>query len=155
MMTEQDRGKDRAGRRAKRFLTPSEKYEIWLQIVRQEVTIAEAAEQQQVDRSTIMRIRAVAKEGALAALAASKPGVQAVQRDYELEAAKAEMDGDHHQYAITWGAKRLRDAIESRLEVSIHKLSKKEAEERYPILKNGLLLRFQISSYAYSMYERG
>ena len=42
-MTEQDRGKDRAGRRAKRFLTPSEKYEIWLQIVRQEVTIAEAA----------------------------------------------------------------------------------------------------------------
>jgi len=91
MMTEQDRGKDRAGRRAKRFLTPSEKYEIWLQIVRQEVTIAEAAEQQQVDRSTIMRIRTVAKEGALVALAASKPGVQAVQRDYELEAAKAEI----------------------------------------------------------------
>jgi hypothetical protein len=27
----------------------------------------------------------------LAALAASKPGVQAVQRDYELEAAKAEI----------------------------------------------------------------
>ena len=91
MMTEQDRGKDRAGRRAKRFLTPTEKYEIWLQIVRQEVTIAEAAEQQQVDRSTIMRIRTVAKEGALAALAASKPGVQAAQRDYELEAAKAEI----------------------------------------------------------------
>ena len=38
-----------------------------------------------------MRIRTVAKEGALAALAASKPGVQAVQRDYELEAAKAEI----------------------------------------------------------------
>ena len=91
MMTEQDRGKYRAGRRAKRFLTPTEKYEIWLQIVRQEVTIAEAAEQQQVDRSTIMRIRTVAKEGALAALAASKPGVQAAQRDYELEAAKAEI----------------------------------------------------------------
>lgn len=91
MMTEQDRGKDRAGRRTKRFLTPTEKYEIWLQIVRQEVTIAEAAEQQQVDRSTIMRIRTVAKEGALAALAASKPGVQAAQRDYELEAAKAEI----------------------------------------------------------------
>ena len=44
-----------------------------------------------VDRSTIMRIRTVAKEGALAALAASKPGVQAAQRDYELEAAKAEI----------------------------------------------------------------
>lgn len=62
-----------------------------MQIVRQEVTIAEAAHQQQVDRSTIMRIRTVAKEGALATLAASKPGVQAVQRDYELEAAKAEI----------------------------------------------------------------
>ena len=33
----------------------------------------------------------MAKEGALAALAASKPGVQAAQRDYELEAAKAEI----------------------------------------------------------------
>ena len=90
-MTESARGSDRAGRRSKRFLSPSQKYEIWLQLVRQEVTIAEAAEQQQVDRSTIMRIRTVAKEGALAALAASKPGVQAAQRDYELEAARAEV----------------------------------------------------------------
>ena len=38
-----------------------------------------------------MRIKQVAKEGALAALAASKPGVAARQRDYELEAAKAEI----------------------------------------------------------------
>jgi 16S rRNA U516 pseudouridylate synthase RsuA-like enzyme len=58
-------------------------------MIRQEVTIAEAAEQQHVDRSTIMRIRNVAKEGALAALAASKPGVHA--GDYELESAKAEV----------------------------------------------------------------
>jgi transposase len=78
-------------RRSKRFLTPSQKYEIWLQLVRQEVTIAEAATTAQVDRSTIMRIRTVAKEGALAALAASKPGVGAKERDYELEQAKAEV----------------------------------------------------------------
>jgi transposase len=94
-MSEFDRGSDRAGRRQKRFLSPSQKYEIkyeiWLQLVRQEVTIAEAAAQQQVDRSTIMRIRTVAKEGALAALAASKPGVQARERDYELESARAEV----------------------------------------------------------------
>lgn len=90
-MTQLDRGTDRKGRRSKRLLSPSQKYEIWLQLIRQEVTIAEAAEQQQVDRSTIMRIRTVAKEGALAALAASKPGVQARERDYELEAAKAEV----------------------------------------------------------------
>ncbi len=90
-MTEVQRGTDRGGRRGKRFLSPSQKYEIWLQLVRQEVTIAEAAATQHVDRSTIMRIRTVAKEGALAALAASKPGVQGKERDYELEAAKAEV----------------------------------------------------------------
>jgi hypothetical protein len=49
-MTEPDPvAKDRAGRRAKRFLTPSERYKIWLQIARQQVTIGEAAEQQHVD----------------------------------------------------------------------------------------------------------
>ncbi len=90
-MTEVQRGTDRGGRRGKRFLSPSQKYEIWLQLVRQEVRIAEAAAAQHVDRSTIMRIRTVAKEGALAALAASKPGVQGKERDYELEAAKAEV----------------------------------------------------------------
>ena len=90
-MTEQQRGTDRAGRRSKRFLSPSQKYEIWLQLVRGEVTIAEAASAQHVDRSTIMRIRTVAKEGALAALAASKPGVHGRDRDYELESAKAEV----------------------------------------------------------------
>jgi transposase len=91
IMSGADRGTDRAGRRYKRFLTPSQKYEIWLQLVRQEVTMAEAAAQHQVDRSTIVRIRTVAKEGALAALAASKPGVKSRERDYELEAAKAEI----------------------------------------------------------------
>jgi transposase len=90
-MPEGDSGSGVGKRRAKRFLSPSQKYEIWLQLVRQEATIAEAATAQQVDRSTIMRIRQVAKEGALAALSASKPGVAGRQRDYELEAAKAEV----------------------------------------------------------------
>lgn len=90
-MSDSERGPDRAGRCGKGFLSPSQKYEIWLQLVRQEATIAEAASQHLVDRSTIMRIRRVAKEGALAALAASKPGVSARDRDYELEAARAEV----------------------------------------------------------------
>src|SRR3954471_2145095 len=79
------------GRRAKRFLSPSQKYEIWLQLVRQEVTMAEAAAVHQVDRSTVLRIRQVAKDGALAALAESRPGMRAPARDGELEAAKAEI----------------------------------------------------------------
>jgi hypothetical protein len=67
-MPDSERGTDRAGRRAKRFLSPSQKYEVFLQLVRQEATMAEAAEAWQVNRATIMRIRTVAKEGALEAL---------------------------------------------------------------------------------------
>jgi transposase len=87
-MTEHERGSDRLGRRAKRFLTPLQKYEIWLQLVRGETTIAEAADRYGVDRSTIMRLRTVAKDGAIQALASSKPGVP--QARLELEAAQAE-----------------------------------------------------------------
>ena len=89
-MTEHERGADRLGRRAKRFLTPLQKYEIWLQLVRGETTIAEAADRYGVDRSTIMRLRTVAKDGAIQALASSKPGVPQARRDLELEAARAE-----------------------------------------------------------------
>ena len=90
-MPDSQRGTDRLGRRAKRFLSPSQKYEIWLQLVRQETTISEAADRLEVDRSTIMRIREVARQGALEALASSRPGVQPTRRDAELEAARAEV----------------------------------------------------------------
>lgn len=90
-MTEQDGSKTARKGSRKRMLTPSQKYEIWLQLVRQEVTVAEAAATERVDRSTITRIREVAKQGALAALSASKPGTPGRARDYELEAAKAEV----------------------------------------------------------------
>ncbi|MGH9029076.1 MAG: hypothetical protein ACRDV4_05625 [Acidimicrobiales bacterium] len=90
MMTEETRGTDRAGRRAKRFLTPLQKYEIFLQLVRQEMTVIEAAERWQVDRGVVMRIRTVAKEGALEALSRSRPGRREKQRDAELEDARAD-----------------------------------------------------------------
>jgi hypothetical protein len=93
-MTEQAHGSDRLGRRAKRFLTPLQKYEIWLQLVRGETTIGEAADRFEVDRSTIMRLRTVAKDGALAALADSKPGVQAARRALGSETLKC--------HAATW-----------------------------------------------------
>ena len=89
-MTDPERGTDRAGRRAKRFLTPLQKYEIWLQLVRGETTISEVADRYGVDRSTIMRLRTVAKDGAIQALADSRPGVAQARRDLELEAARAE-----------------------------------------------------------------
>ena len=90
-MDEDGRGVDRAGRRSKRFLTPLQKYEIWLALLRQEVTTAEAAATHRVDRSTVVQIREVAKLGALAALSESRPGVRVQARDAELEAAKAEI----------------------------------------------------------------
>ncbi len=61
MMDEEGRSKERAGRRAKRLLTPLQKYDIYLQLVRGEVTMAEAAAAAGVDRSTVLRIRQVAK----------------------------------------------------------------------------------------------
>lgn len=51
----------------------------------------QAADAAGVDRSTIIRIRTVAKDGALAALAASKPGTGRTARDVELEEARAEI----------------------------------------------------------------
>jgi transposase len=79
-------------RRGKRFLSPSEKYEIWVCLLRGEYTIVQAAERAGVDRSTIMKVRQVARQGALNALSQSKPGVRAGSgRDPELVAAEAEI----------------------------------------------------------------
>jgi transposase len=79
-------------RRAKRFLSPSEKYEIWISLVRGEYTIVQAAERAGVDRSTIMKLRMVARQGALDALAVSRPGLRPGSGpDPELVAAKAEI----------------------------------------------------------------
>lgn len=61
---------DARSRRAKKLLAPTVQYEIWMQLVRGETTVNAAAEAAGVDRSTIMKLRRVAKEGALAALSA-------------------------------------------------------------------------------------
>jgi transposase len=90
-MTQHDPRRDRLGRRAKRFLSPTEKYELWLQLATGELSQSEAAERFGIDRSTVMRIRQVAKQGALEALAASKPGVRQAREDAELAAARAEI----------------------------------------------------------------
>jgi transposase-like protein len=92
MSDQQSNGTGGRGRRGKRFLSPSEKYEIWLALVRGEYTIVQAAERAGVDRSTIMKLRMVARQGALDALAASKPGVRpGGGPDPELAAARAEI----------------------------------------------------------------
>lgn len=90
-MTGQQGSTGGSSRRRKKFLSPSEKYEIWVQLLRQETTIAQAADRAGVDRSTIMKLREVAKKGALEALAASRPGVKPGGVDPELVDARAEV----------------------------------------------------------------
>jgi len=80
------------GRKRKRFLAPQEKYEIWMQLVRGETTVGEAAERAGVDRSTIAKLRVVARQGALDALAQSRPGGREKQRDVELDEARSEIE---------------------------------------------------------------
>jgi transposase len=71
-------------------LSPQTKWEIFLQVTCGQVTQADAARHWQVDVSTIIGIRRTVKDAALAALAA-RPGRPAKQRDWQLEAARAEI----------------------------------------------------------------
>src|SRR5450755_342370 len=91
-MTEAGRSQSsNGGRHSKRFLSPSQKYEIWIGLLRGEYTTIEAAARAGVDRTTIMRVRQVAKQGALEALSSSRPGVRPGAPDPELVEARAEV----------------------------------------------------------------
>ena len=91
-MTEPGRSAGSDGsRRRKRFLSPSQKYEIWVGLLRGEFSTVEAADRAGVDRSTVVKLRQVGKQGALDAFAASRPGIRATGTDPELAAAKAEI----------------------------------------------------------------
>ncbi len=96
-------------RRARRQLTPEEKWEIFLEVTSQEVSQADAARKWGVDVSVIIRLRALAKDAALAAFAASKPGRLPSPEQVDLAAALAEND-------------RLSEALkELAVELSLHR----------------------------------
>lgn len=63
-----------SAKRRRRQLPPSEKYELWVAVLTGQATQREAAAKYRVDRSTVLHICKVAKQGALDALAASVPG---------------------------------------------------------------------------------
>jgi transposase-like protein len=74
-------------------LAPSEKYEIFVQVLTQQATQREAAEAWGVDRSTVVGICRTAKQGALDALAAAVPGRRGRSvEQVELEEARAEIE---------------------------------------------------------------
>ena len=60
-------------RRAKRFLTAEQKYDLWVRMLSGHITEGAAAAAG-VDRTEITRIRAGARDGAITALQVSKPG---------------------------------------------------------------------------------
>jgi transposase-like protein len=60
--------------RKRRQPSPEEKWEIFLEVTSQEVSQADAARKWRVDVSVIIRLRALAKDAALAAFASAKPG---------------------------------------------------------------------------------
>lgn len=75
-------------RKAKRHLPPSEKYELWVSVLTGQATQGEAASRYKVDRSTVVAVCKTAKQGALDALAASRPGRRG-QSPEEVELAEA------------------------------------------------------------------
>ena len=88
-MSEQKSGSVR--RRRKRVLSAEEKLQIYQQLLSGELSQRAAAERWDVDPTTIMRIRRVARESVLAGLAQSRPGRRDGARDVELMAARAEI----------------------------------------------------------------
>jgi transposase len=61
-------------RRAKRFLTAEQKYDLWQRMLTGQITTVQAAAEAGVDRSTVMTLRKTARDGAIASLQASRPG---------------------------------------------------------------------------------
>lgn len=75
-------------RRPKRFLTAEQKYDLWQRMLTGQITTVAAAAEAGVDRSTIMTLRKTAKDGAIAALQASRPGRPKQSRAESTEIAK-------------------------------------------------------------------
>ena len=78
------------GRRRPKKLSAETKWEIYLQVTCGEITQADAARKWGVDVSRVISIRRTVTDAALAALA-RKPGRAATERNWELEAARAEI----------------------------------------------------------------
>ena len=106
--------------RKRRQLSPEEKWEIFLEVTSQEISQADAARKYGVDVSVIVRLRALAKDAAMAAFASAKPGRPASVQDIELEELRAEND-------------RLSEALkEMAVELTLHRGKRSGFSARFP-----------------------
>lgn len=71
-------------------MSPEERWKLFLEVTSKELTQTDAARTWRVDVSTVIKVRRLAKDAALAAFAASKPGRPRSPFEAELEAAQAE-----------------------------------------------------------------
>jgi transposase-like protein len=92
VLNQEDVMMEDGGRRKRRQLTPEEKWEIFLEVSSQEISQADAARKYGVDVSVIIRLRALAKDAALAAFVSAKPGRMPSPEQVELELLRAEND---------------------------------------------------------------
>ena len=88
------------GRKPKRHLPPSEKYELWVSVLTGQATQSEAASRYKVDRSTVVTVCRTAKQGALDALAASVPGRRG-QSAEQVRVAELEAEVERLRATIT------------------------------------------------------
>ena len=82
-----------SARKPKRYLSAEEKYDLWVRMLTGQLSVAEAAAEAGVDRSTISKLRRLARDGAIGALQAAKPGrKRSLQEPSEVAKLQAEID---------------------------------------------------------------
>jgi transposase-like protein len=86
--------------KSRRRLAPSEKYEMFVSVLTGQATQREAAAKWQVDRSTVVHVCRVAKQGALDALSASVPG-RPGQSGCEAALARAQAEIERLRATVT------------------------------------------------------
>ncbi len=77
-------------RNKRRQLTPEEKWQVFLEVTSGEISQRDVARKWRVDVSTVINVRKTAKDGALAAFAAARPGRPSSIHEAELEELRAE-----------------------------------------------------------------
>ena len=88
------------GRRAKRFLSAEQKYDLWVRMLTGQLTTVHAAAEAGVDRTTIATLKRVARDGAIAPLEASRPGRRNLAPGENAELARLRSEVDRLQGAI-------------------------------------------------------
>jgi transposase len=87
-------------RKPKRFLTAEQKYDVFVRILTGQTTQGAAATELGVDRTVVTRIRTVARDGAIAALQASRPGKSTVSSGERSEIVGLQAEVARLQHAI-------------------------------------------------------